>query len=99
MADFRIWGTITRAAPACFVVIASAVHDPPSDRADVRTGSASSYQAAEQLRDSLIRQLGAEVVARGDRVVDVEEIAPILVDCPKAARLCRPGRHPSECVG
>jgi hypothetical protein len=74
MSHFRIWGTINQTAPAHFLVVVSAVRDPPkfSATADVRTADAASRQDAEQLQEKMMIELGAEVRARGDRIVDVE---------------------------
>jgi hypothetical protein len=73
--DFCIWGRIDQVGPSQFFIVVSAVHDPPIeyDRTVVLTGEAKSRDDAEAARNELMRELGAKVRARGDRVVDVEE--------------------------
>jgi len=74
VADFRVWGTITQLAPRQFVVVVSAVLDPPkfSDEAEVRTAQAASRHEAEQMQESMMIELGKVVRGRGHRVIDVE---------------------------
>lgn len=74
MADYRIWGTITQTAPGQFVVVVSAVRDPPkfSAEAEVRTAAAESREEAQQLQEAMMIDLGKEVRERGHRVIDVE---------------------------
>jgi hypothetical protein len=73
MSDFRIWGKIHQLAPSEFQVVASAIADPLADEAMVRIAAASTKEEAELAMGCLMRELGAIVVNRGDRVVDVEE--------------------------
>jgi hypothetical protein len=75
MADFRIWGRIEHLGPREFIVIVSAVPDPPTpapDRVDVETQTVSSRAAAVEACADLVLQMGKLVRERGDRVVDVE---------------------------
>lgn len=74
MSDFRIWGTIYHIGPALFFVVATVIADPidPERRPRIRTYTATGLQEAESVRDAMMVEVGAQVVARGDRVVDVE---------------------------
>lgn len=72
MNDYRVWGRIEQVAPGEFFVIVSTVRDDnPYDVKSV-TRLIASRSAAEETRRSLVIEVGAAVVARGDRVVDVE---------------------------
>ena len=72
MADFRIWGRVKHFGPCDFLVIASAV-TAPADIAVLRILSATSLAEAIEGKARLLVELGDEVRARGDRVVDVVE--------------------------
>jgi hypothetical protein len=83
MADFHIWGRIIELGSHDFYVIVSEVPDEfPANshgKTAVVTRLAESRDAAVQIRGELMREAGATIVARGDRVVDViddQEVAP-----------------------
>jgi hypothetical protein len=73
MADFRIWGKVEQIPPAEFFVIASAVPKDGGDGAAVLTTTASTEDLADSAKQKLMREVGALLRARGDRVVDVED--------------------------
>jgi hypothetical protein len=75
MGDFRIWGRVAQIDTAQFVVIVSSVPANPLqfDQASVVAKIEPTRDEAVTLRDALMCELGAEVRARGDHVVDVEE--------------------------
>ena len=73
MDDFTIWARIIHTGPQEFTVVAAAIAlHGPSERALVFVESCPSRLEAQSLRDETARKLGADVRARGDRIVDVE---------------------------
>jgi hypothetical protein len=73
MADLRIWAGFEQIDAAIFVVIVCAVRTDGAGVADVRTGQASSRDAAEALRRRMMRELCGELRRLGASIVDVED--------------------------
>jgi hypothetical protein len=72
LADFRIWARVEHIGVKQFIAIASAVQGPPDDsRPIVIFEAAPTLAEAHQRKTRLAIQVGAQVRARGDRVVDV----------------------------
>jgi hypothetical protein len=74
--DYRIWGTITHAAPQVFVVVVSAIpalyRDQLLHTTEVFTRVCSALEEARLARNRMAVDIGTRVDARGDRVVDVD---------------------------
>jgi hypothetical protein len=73
MATYQIWADITELAPGKFFVSVSAV--PANERTQERTGgvqtaTVSTRQAAEDLRDELVLELGKKLRERGHVIVN-----------------------------
>ena len=75
MTDFRIWGRIEQIDPEQFVVIVSAIGERSGlvDVPLIGRYVAPTREVALAVRSVMIRETGAQLVARGDRVVDIEE--------------------------
>lgn len=73
MPDFVIWGRVEHSGPQEFVALATATPmDLNTGRPIVRLRVCASRDLAEEARDQLVRELGEEVIGRGDCVADVE---------------------------
>jgi hypothetical protein len=70
--NYRVWGRVEHIGVRQFIAIASGVPENHSDVAIVLTSVSPDLAEATQQRDQLMREVGAKVRARGDRVVDVE---------------------------
>ena len=73
MATYQIWADITELAPDKFFVSVSAV--PANERTQERTGgvqtaTVDTRQAAEDLRDELVLELGKKLRERGHVIVN-----------------------------
>jgi hypothetical protein len=73
MATYQIWADITELAPDKFFVSVSAV--PANERTQERTGgvqtaTVGTRQAAEDLRDELVLELGKKLRERGHVIVN-----------------------------
>lgn len=73
MADWRVWARVEQIGARQFLAVASAVPDPPTDKAIVLTAIAPSLAEANGHKARLMVEMGARVRAGGDRVVDVED--------------------------
>lgn len=71
--SFRIMRSITQIAPREFVVIVTALHDPPLgfEWTRVLQSVETSLQGAEAKRDELANQLKSELTAEGHQVVGI----------------------------
>ncbi len=77
MIAYYIWGRIEHIGPHQFFTIASAVPMIADSRSGVEptlveTRLSSSLDAAGAELEALVRTVGAEIVARGHQIVDVE---------------------------
>jgi hypothetical protein len=74
--DYRIWGTVTPAAPQVFIVVVSAIparyRDQLVHRTEVVTHVCAALEEAQVARTRIAVELGARVDARGGRVIDVD---------------------------
>jgi hypothetical protein len=74
LTNFRLWAVVNKVSDHEFAVTVSAVDDAGGVRpGDVELKVATSFEVAETMRAAMLLTLGRRLVARGDKVVDVEE--------------------------